>query len=83
MKQSGLLQRQREREDAALAAGIRIGVQYAIDTLTLVSTRPTDGAMTGRCGSWRSGGPTGSFTNQPWTFGMQRQMSTVTSWTRA
>ena len=33
MKQSGLMQRQQEREDAALMAGIRIGVQYAIDTL--------------------------------------------------
>ena len=34
-KQSGLLARQREREDAALMAGIRIGVQYAIDTLNI------------------------------------------------
>lgn len=35
MKQSGLMQRQQEREDAALMAGIRIGVQYAIDTLNI------------------------------------------------
>lgn len=35
MKQSGLMRRQQEREDAALRAGIRIGVQYAIDTLNI------------------------------------------------
>ena len=35
MKQSGLMRRQQEREDAALQAGIRIGVQYAIDTLNI------------------------------------------------
>lgn len=42
MKQSGLMQRQQEREDAALAAGIRIGVQYAIDTLN-ISLHEADG----------------------------------------
>ena len=42
MKQSGLLQRQQEREDAALRAGIRIGVQYAIDTLN-ISLNEADG----------------------------------------
>lgn len=41
-KQSGLLQRQQEREDAALMAGIRIGVQYAIDTLN-ISLNEADG----------------------------------------
>lgn len=41
-KQSGLLRRQQEREDAALAAGIRIGVQYAIDTLN-ISLHEADG----------------------------------------
>lgn len=35
MKQSGLMQRQQEREDAAVMAGIAIGVQYAIDTLNI------------------------------------------------
>ena len=34
-KQSGFMQKQREREDAALMSGIRIGVQYAIDTLNI------------------------------------------------
>lgn len=34
-KQSGFMQKQREREDAALMAGIRIGIQYAIDTLNI------------------------------------------------
>lgn len=42
MKQSGLMQRQQEREDAALMAGIRIGVQYAIDTLN-ISLNEADG----------------------------------------
>lgn len=42
MKQSGLMQRQQEREDAALIAGIRIGVQYAIDTLN-ISLNEADG----------------------------------------
>lgn len=42
MKQSGLMQRQQEREDAALRAGIRIGVQYAIDTLN-ISLHESDG----------------------------------------
>ena len=32
-KQSGFLLRQQEREGLALQVGIRIGVQYAIDTL--------------------------------------------------
>lgn len=41
-KQSGLLRRQQEREDAALRAGIRIGVQYAIDTLN-ISLNEADG----------------------------------------
>lgn len=41
-KQSGLLRRQQEREDAALRVGIRIGVQYAIDTLN-ISLNETDG----------------------------------------
>ena len=41
-KQSGFLLRQREREDAALRAGIRIGVQYAIDTLN-ISLNEADG----------------------------------------
>lgn len=46
MKQSGLMQRQQEREDAALMAGIRIGVQYAIDTLNIslnISLNEADG----------------------------------------
>ena len=34
-KQSGLLRRQQEREDAALLAGMAIGIQYAIDTLNI------------------------------------------------
>lgn len=42
MRQSGLMQRQQEREDAALRAGIRIGVQYAIDTLN-ISLNEADG----------------------------------------
>ena len=46
-KQSGLLQRQQEREDAALMAGIRIGVQYAIDTLN-ISLNEADGWGYGR-----------------------------------
>ena len=41
-KQSGFLLRQQEREDAALRAGIRIGVQYAIDTLN-ISLNEADG----------------------------------------
>ena len=36
------MQRQQEREDAALMAGIRIGVQYAIDTLN-ISLNEADG----------------------------------------
>ena len=34
-KQSGLLRRQREREEACVQAGIRIGLQYAVDTLNV------------------------------------------------
>lgn len=34
-KQSGMMLRQQEQRDAALQAGIRIGVQYAIDTLNI------------------------------------------------
>nr|DAZ27257.1 MAG TPA: hypothetical protein [Caudoviricetes sp.] len=41
-KQSGFLQRQREREDEALLMGINIGVQYAIDTLN-ISLHEADG----------------------------------------
>lgn len=42
MKQSGLMLRQQERENAALLMGINIGVQYAIDTLN-ISLHETDG----------------------------------------
>lgn len=34
-KQSGLLQRQKEKENAAMIMGINIGMQYAIDTLNI------------------------------------------------
>ena len=34
-KQSGLLRRQKEKENAAMIMGINIGMQYAIDTLNI------------------------------------------------